>query len=63
MAKKAKTESAKKNVRQPTFKIFYSKNNRPFRLSGINETHATIYWLDTLKYETFEYEKIKQYLK
>lgn len=44
-------------------KTFYSKNNRPFRLSGINETHATIKWLDTNKFETFEYYKIEPYLK
>lgn len=45
------------------FKTFYSKNNRPFRLSGINETHATIFWLDTLVFETFDYKKIEPYLK
>lgn len=63
MAKKVKTESVKKNVRQPTFKTFYSNNNRPFRLSGITEQECIVFWLDTEKFETFAYEKIKQYLK
>lgn len=63
MAKKVKTESVKKNVREPTFKTFYSRNNRPFRLSGITEQDAIILWLDTNKFETFAYETIKPYLK
>lgn len=63
MAKKVKTESAKKNVRQPTFKTFYSRNNRPFRLSGITEHECIIYWLDTNRFETFAYLTIKPYLK
>jgi len=63
MAKKVndKTEKIKSSV--PGFKTFYSKNNRPFRLSGINKTHATILWLDTNTFETFEYYKIEPYLK
>lgn len=44
-------------------RTFYSKNNRPFRLSGIDETNATIFWLDTKKFETFPYTKIEPYLK
>lgn len=44
-------------------KTFYSRNNRPFRLSGITEHEAIIYWLDSLVFETFNYEKIKPYLK
>lgn len=45
------------------FKTFYSRNNRPFRLSGITERDAIIYWLDTEKFETFEYNLIKKFLK
>lgn len=62
MAKKVndKTEKIKSTV--PGFKTFYSKNKRPFRLSGINETHATIFWLDTKVFETFDYKKIEGYL-
>lgn len=55
-----KTEKIKSVV--PILKTFYSKNNCPFILSGINETHATIFWLDTNKFETFEYYKIEPYL-
>lgn len=63
MAKKVndKTEKIKSSV--TGFKTFYSKNNRPFRLSGIDETHATIFWLDTKKFESFPYPKIEPYLK
>lgn len=52
-----------KKTREPTFKTFYSRNNRHFRLSGINETHATIKWLDTNQFEKFEYNKINPYLR
>lgn len=44
-------------------KTFYSKNNRPFRLSGITETECIIKWLDTGLFETFPYPKIEPYLK
>lgn len=63
MAKKAKSESVKiKNV-YTGLKTFYSKNNRPFRLSGITETECIIKWLDTGLFESFPYPKIEPYLK
>ena len=63
MAKKVndKTEKIKSSV--PGFKTFYSKNNRPFRLSGIAEDTVTIKWLDTGLFESFPYPKIEPYLK
>lgn len=45
------------------FKTFYSRNNRPFRLSGITEHECIVFLLDTEKFETFEYLKIKPYLR
>lgn len=62
MVKKVKEKSEKIKSIVPELKTFYSKNNRPFRLSGINEKHAVIFWLDTNTFETFEYYIIEPYL-
>lgn len=48
-------------------KTYYSKKNRPFRLSRIEKSkygwEALIKWLDTDKFETFALDTIEPYLK
>jgi len=63
MAKKVNDKTEKIKSVAPGLKTFYSKNNRPFRLSGVTETECIIFWLDTNTFETFEYYKIEPYLK
>ena len=63
MAKKVNDKIEKIKSSVPGFKTFYSKNNRPFRLSGITETECIIKWLDTGLFESFPYPKIEPYLK
>jgi len=48
-------------------KTYYSKKNRPFRLSKIAKTkygwECVIKWIDTDKFETFDFGTIEPYLK
>jgi hypothetical protein len=63
---KSKAKELKSTYGLPTMRIFKSKSNREFRLSGCEKTDygyfTTIFWLDTEKFETFPYEKIEPYL-
>jgi hypothetical protein len=49
-------------------KTYYSKKNRPFRLSGTTREDSGVYttvikWLDTNEFETFPHKLIEPYLK
>ena len=62
----SKNKDLKCTFGQPTMRIFKSKSNREFRLSGCDKTpngyFYTIFWLDTQKYETIIDVKIEPYL-
>lgn len=53
--------------KQFEFRTYLSKDKRPFRLSGIKNEEgnymATIKWLDTKKFQTFNLSVIEPYLK
>lgn len=63
---KSKAKELKSTYGTPTIKIFKSKSNREFRLSGCEKTQNgyfyTIFWLDTEKYETIADAIIQPYL-
>jgi hypothetical protein len=64
--KKLEKKDLQSTYGQPTMKIFKSKSNREFRLSGCEKTENgyfyTIFWFDTEKYETIIDTKIEPYL-
>jgi hypothetical protein len=63
---KSKAKELKSTYGLPTMRIFKSKSNREFRLSGCEKTangyFYTIFWLDTQKFETIADVKIEPYL-
>lgn len=63
---KSKAKELKSTYGLPTIKIFKSKSNREFRLSGCEKTpngyFYTIFWLDTEKYETIADAILEPYL-
>lgn len=63
---KLKAKELKSTYGLPIIKIFKSKSNREFRLSGCEKTpngyFYTIFWLDTEKYETIAGAIIQPYL-